>query len=269
VFAIGGGAVLDLVGYAAATAHRGVRLIRFPTTVLAQNDAGIGVKNGVNAFGHKNALGVFQPPAAVLNDADFLRTLPKRDAIAGLAEAVKVASIKDEPFFRWLEDNAASILDPDPLARAVRRCAELHLEHIAKSGDPFEQGSARPLDYGHWSAHKLELMTSHELRHGEAVAIGMALDACYAVEANLLAAADRDRFLALLRALGLPLWHDALDERRPDGARSVIAGLDEFRQHLGGELTLTMLTGIGRAREVNEIDRAALDRAFDRLRGAR
>jgi 3-dehydroquinate synthase len=268
VLAIGGGAVLDLVGYAAATAHRGVRLVRFPTTVLAQNDAGIGVKNGVNAFGHKNALGTFQPPAAVLNDASFLGTLPRRDAIAGHAEAIKVASIKDEAFFRWLEAEARALAacEPEAMAAAVRRCAELHLNHIASNGDPFEQGSARPLDYGHWSAHKLELMTAHDLRHGEAVAIGMALDARYAVEAGLLSAADADRFVALLGAIGLPRWHDALDERRHDGSRAVLAGLDEFRQHLGGELTLTMLTGIGRAREVHEVDLAAMNRAFDWLR---
>ena len=99
VVAIGGGAVLDLAGYAAATAHRGVRLIRVPTTVLAQNDSGVGVKNGVNAYGKKNFVGTFAPPFAVFNDFSFLDTLDDRDWRAGTSEAVKVALVKDASFF--------------------------------------------------------------------------------------------------------------------------------------------------------------------------
>ena len=106
VIAVGGGAVLDAVGLVAATTHRGVRLVRMPTTVLAQNDSGVGVKNGVNCFGAKNFLGTFAPPFAVINDLDFLARCPPRDKIAGMAEAVKVALIRDAEFFGWLEQNA-------------------------------------------------------------------------------------------------------------------------------------------------------------------
>ena len=138
VLVMGGGSVLDAMGYAAATAHRGIRLIRMPTTVLGQNDAGIGVKNAVNFLGRKNYLGTFVPPFAVLNDFDFLRTLPQRDQRAGMAEAVKVSLIKDAVFFNWLYNNrqALAAFEDDAVEYMIRRCAELHLQHIATSGDP-------------------------------------------------------------------------------------------------------------------------------------
>ena len=249
VLAIGGGAVLDVVGYAAATLHRGVRLVRLPTTVLGQNDAGVGVKNGINAFGAKNFLGAFAAPFAVIDDSGFLATLDDRDRAAGMAEAVKVAAIRDPVFFDWLSDHAPALaaFELTPVERMIRRCAELHLAHIAGGGDPFESGNARPLDFGHWAAHKLETLTHHELRHGEAVAIGMVLDARYSVEAGLL---DRDAFgsfVALLERLRLPVWHEAL--RDP----ALLDGLDEFREHLGGELTITLLAGLGRGVECRDV----------------
>jgi 3-dehydroquinate synthase len=181
VAAIGGGAVLDTVGYAAAMAHRGIRLIRFPTTVLSQDDSGVGVKNGINSFGQKNYLGTFTPPFAVINDSAFLATLADRDWRSGLSEAVKAALIKDGAFFDLIEQQAARLAarDEHAMDMVVRRSAELHLQHIATAGDPFEMGSSRPLDFGHWSAHKLERLTNHKVRHGEAVAIGIALDTTY------------------------------------------------------------------------------------------
>src|SRR5690606_13897504 len=247
IVVIGGGAVLDMVGYAAATAHRGVRLVRLPTTVLGQNDAGAGVKNGINAFGKKNFLGCFQAPFAVVNAAAFLSTLSDRDRRAGMAEAVKVALIRDAAFFAWLEQHAPELrrFEPRALAELVERGARLHLEHIRTSGDPFELGTARPLDFGHWSAHKLESLTDFELRHGEAVAIGVALDTLYSVRAGHLRAAEGARVLRLLEELGLPIWHPALELGRALGRRAVLQGLEEFREHLGGELTLTLLAAIG------------------------
>ena len=206
VVGIGGGAFLDLVGYVASSTHRGIRHVRVPTTVLAQNDSGVGVKNGVNAFGVKNLIGSFAPPFAVLNDFDFLRTLHPRDKIAGMAEAVKVALIRDGVFFEWLEAKADALraCEPAAMTRMIRRCAELHMRQIGQGGDPFETGSARPLDYGHWSAHKLEALTSHELRHGEAVAIGLALDTRYSVQTNMLAAGRRGPRSRVAQAAGIP-----------------------------------------------------------------
>jgi 3-dehydroquinate synthase len=256
VIAIGGGAVLDAVGLVAAVTHRGVRLVRVPTTVLAQDDSGVGVKNGVNLYGVKNFVGTFAPPFAVLNDFDLLGALAPRDKVAGTAEAVKVALIRDADFFTWLERHADDLITFEPAAMTamIRRCAQLHMHQIAHGGDPFETGSARPLDYGHWSAHKLESLTKHHVRHGEAVALGMALDARYSVLSGLLAEGLEERICALLEHLGFRLWHPALESLRPDGSLAILEGLREFREHLGGELTITLLAGIGRGVEVNEID---------------
>ncbi|HET9619894.1 MAG TPA: 3-dehydroquinate synthase [Kofleriaceae bacterium] len=261
VLAIGGGAVIDVVGFAAATLHRGVRLIRMPTTVLAQNDAGIGVKNGYNALRAKNMIGTFAPPFAVLNDARFLATLDPRDRAAGMAEAVKVALVRDAAFFAWIAEQRAALaaFEPRAVDRLIRRCAELHLAHIATGGDPFEQGNARPLDFGHWSAHKLELLTDHALRHGEAVAIGMALDARYSADAGLLAEAEFARIVDVLAQLRLPVWHDALR------SRAVLDGLAEFREHLGGELCITLLHGIGRGVDARDIAIDRVERAIEGL----
>ena len=169
IIAIGGGAVLDLVGFAASTAHRGIRHIRMPTTTLSQGDGGVGVKNGVNYFGKKNWLGAFAVPFAIINDLNFLRTLPERDRRAGIIEAIKVSLIRDAEFFEAIESKADELaqLDEEALEMVIRRSAELHMNHIAQGGDPFELGSARPLDFGHWSAHKLEQISDFRVGHGE------------------------------------------------------------------------------------------------------
>ncbi len=269
VLIAGGGSVLDAAGYAAATAHRGLRTVRMPSTVLGQNDSGVGVKNGINAFGAKNFLGTFVPPFAVINDLRFLERLPQRDRVAGMAEAVKVSLIRDAGFFGWLEAHAANLAHghAGALETLIRRCAELHLAHIADGGDPFERGSARPLDFGHWAAHKLESLTAHALRHGEAVALGVLLDSRYAVEVGLLPAADFERIYRVLGALGLPRWHDALGDTGPDGRLSLLDGLADFQEHLGGDLTVTLLRGLGQAEDVHEMDEAAIKTALDWMRG--
>ena len=267
VVIVGGGALLDAAGYAAAVVHRGLRVVRIPTTVLAQDDSGVGVKNGINAFGKKNFLGTFAPPFAVLNDASFLRALPRRETIAGMAEAVKVALIRDAAFFEWLQRHATRLAagDTDPTAALVRQCARLHLDHIATSGDPFELGSARPLDFGHWAAHKLESLSGHRLRHGESVAIGIALDTIYSAASGLLDPEAVEPVLGLLETLGFRLWAPEL-ERVRDGRREVLDGLAEFREHLGGELTITLLKRIGEGVEVHEMDERLVLRALDELR---
>jgi 3-dehydroquinate synthase len=267
VIAVGGGAVLDMVGYATGTAHRGVRLIRVPTTVLSQNDSGIGVKNSVNAYGKKNFLGTFAPPFAVLNDATFLTTLDDRDWRSGISEAIKVALLKDPEFFGFIEQHATALVSRDmpTMEWLVYRCAELHLEHIATSGDPFEMGSSRPLDFGHWSAHKLEQLSGYALRHGEAVSIGLALDSTYAHRVGMLSAREWQRVINVLLALDLPIFTSELEQHlnAPNDSRSVLSGLAEFREHLGGELTIMLLNGIGSGIEVHEMDlehvRASVD----------
>ncbi len=268
----GGGAVLDLAGYAAATAHRGIRHVRVPTTVLSQNDSGVGVKNGVNAFGTKNFTGTFAPPCAVLNDATFLTTLDDRDWRSGIAEAVKVALLKDAGFFAFIAGHAEALAPPrremEPMKQLVYRCAEWHLRHIATSGDPFEWGTSRPLDFGHWAAHKLEQLTDYTLRHGEAVAVGLALDCTYAHLTGRLDTPDWQRVLNVLSAVGFPLYVPELEMRldAPEHPESPFHGLTEFREHLGGELTIMLLERIGRGVEVHEVDLEVYREAISLLR---
>ncbi|GAB2775113.1 3-dehydroquinate synthase [Rhabdobacter roseus] len=263
VIAIGGGAMLDLVGYAAAVSHRGVKHIRIPTTVLSQNDSGVGVKNGINYHGKKNFLGTFAPPVAVFNDLTFLESLDDRDWRAGISEAIKVALIKDRTFFAWIEANAEALArrDSAPMEYLIHRCAEMHTEHI-RSGDPFEFGSSRPLDFGHWAAHKLEYLTDFSIRHGEAVAIGIALDSVYSTQSGLLPAAELERILTVFHTLGFELYHPKLSENDKLNLRN---GLQEFREHLGGQLTIMLLERIGKGVEVHHMDTDVIASAVDYL----
>ena len=263
IIGIGGGAVLDLVGYAAAVSHRGIKLIRIPTTVLSQNDSGVGVKNSINFHGKKNFLGTFAPPVAVFNDLTFLRTLDDRDWRAGIAEAIKVALIKDVSFFNWIEENTLALANRDEkvMAYLIHRCAQMHTDHIG-GGDPFEFGSSRPLDFGHWAAHKLEYLTDFEVRHGEAVAIGIALDCVYAAKINMLPESDLQRILEVLSQLGFDLYHPKLAENDKINLRN---GLHEFREHLGGRLTIMLLEKIGKGVEVHELDADIIASAVDYL----
>ncbi len=258
--AIGGGAFLDAAGLAAALFHRGVRLVRVPTTALAQCDSGVGVKNAINYAGAKNLLGTFAPPYAVLNDADFPDSLPLPLLLDGIAEAVKVAAIKDAAFFRSIERAAPAIAKRDlpAIRRILKRCALLHLDHIATSGDPYELGTARPLDYGHWAAHKLELLSRHRLSHGHAVAIGIALDALYAACLGLLPESQALRLVETLRTCGLPVYAPELSKTDRCGRLAILAGLEEFRAHLGGELTLTLPAPLGSRVEIHAVDDALM-----------
>jgi len=265
--AVGGGALLDVAGFAAAIAHRGVRHVRIPTTTLSQADSGVGVKNGLNAFGKKNFIGTFAPPYAVINDFNLLTTLEPRDKRGGYVEAVKVACIRDATFFDALERDAQKLaaFEPDAMKHLIRRCAELHLDHIAGGGDPFEMGSARPLDFGHWAAHKLEQLSHFRISHGEAVAIGIAIDVIYARNLGLLAAPAAERILKLLTQLGFKLFADELFSADNANRLTILTGLEEFREHLGGELTITLLKAIGQGVEVHEMDPAKITAAIHEL----
>jgi 3-dehydroquinate synthase len=267
VLAVGGGALLDMVGLAAATAHRGVRHVRIPSTTLSQADSGIGVKNGINAFGKKNFIGTFSPPFAVINDFQLLSSLSPRDKRAGYVEAVKVALIRDAEFFESIEREAGKLrqFDPEAMQKLIYRCGELHLDHIATSGDPFEFGSARPLDFGHWSAHKLEQLSEFRIRHGEAVAIGIALDVIYSRLEGHLDAKSCERILKLLEQLGFDLYASELKHVDANNSLILCTGLEEFREHLGGDLTITLLKGVGRGFEVHEMNLPHVAKAIGEL----
>lgn len=265
VLVAGGGAVLDAVGYAAASAHRGVRLIRLPSTTLAQADAGVGVKNGINAFGKKNFLGVFSPPWAVINDTNLLTSLSDRHWRSGLSESVKVALLKDPEFFDHLCDVSTLLRgrDLDSMELVVQKTAMLHMDHIIDGGDAFELEVARPLDFGHWSAHKLEQMTGFELAHGEAVAIGLTLDLAYGALMGLLPESILRRTRRCLLDMGFSLSHEALQDHE-----SLLEGLREFREHLGGRLTITLVSDVGHPIDVHDIDLSVMRRAIEAIQQA-
>ena len=262
IVVIGGGAVLDAVGFAAAIAHRGIRLIRLPTTTLGQADSGIGVKNAVNLFKKKNWIGTFNVPWGVINDAGLLSSLPDREFVCGFSEAVKVALLKDADFFTHIEENAERIRDREMsvACHVIAESARHHLEHITRGGDPFEMLEARPLDFGHWSAHKLEVMSDFELRHGEAVAIGVAIDTVYSSLVHGLPEKDAHRVLDCFARMGLLIDHPTLRD-----TDRLFEGLEEFRQHLGGRLTLTMLEKPGQPIDVHTVVREQMCAAIDRV----
>lgn len=267
VLAIGGGAVLDAVGFAASIVHRGLRLVRLPSTVLAQNDAGVGVKNGMNLHGGKNTIGTFHPPHAVIDDFDLLRTLSDVQWRDGISEAFKVAIIKDADFFDWLCAHAARLgaREEAAMETLIRRCAALHLEHIRTNGDPFELGTARPLDFGHWAAHKLESMSNYRISHGHAVAMGILLDSAYALEEGRIEPAEYRAIAGGLRDAGFPGWYPEMGRRLGDGSLELLQGLRDFQEHLGGRLCVTLPAGIGERREINTMDQALIERCVIRL----
>lgn len=271
VIAVGGGSVLDMVGFATSIVHRGLRLVRLPTTTLAQDDAGVGVKNGMDEHGQKNFIGTFAPPFAVIDDFSFLRTLAFDAWIAGAAEAFKVAIIRDAEFFEDLCAAAPSLRARDERAMedVVYRAAVLHLEHIRTSGDPFEFGSARPLDFGHWAAHKMETMSAYALGHGQAVATGIALDSAYAAGLGLISEEELARILEGLEACGLPTYLEHLERRDGEGRLEILDGLRAFQEHLGGALTITLPRGIGRKVEVHEMSAERIAGAVEVLRSRR
>lgn len=264
IIVIGGGAIIDMAGYASTIAHRGVKLIRIPTTVLAQNDAAVGVKNSINEFGKKNFLGTFSPPYAIINDLNFLKTLDQRDWISGIAEAIKVALIKDSTFFDYIEKNSKILSERnyEKISFLIYKCAEIHMDHITNGGDPFENGSSRPLDFGHWAAHKLEFLTNYNLRHGEAVAMGMALDVTYSNMIGLLSDKNLFRILNVLEEIGFDI---KIPIQTNNEMEKLLSGIQEFREHLGGKLTITLIKNIGSKIDVNNIDLKIMRNAINKL----
>ena len=153
----------------------------------------------------------------------------------------------------------------DAMHQVIRKSAALHLDHIAGSGDPFELGSARPLDFGHWVAHKLEQLSDFQIGHGDAVAIGLAVDLLYSAKIGLIKSTSAERCLLLLERLGFRLFDPILCSRSDSGAQVILEGLEEFREHLGGELTITLLQGIGEGVEVHAMDQTKILESVDDL----
>ncbi len=263
VVLVGGGAVLDMGGFAASIAHRGIEHIRIPTTYLAQVDAGIGTKNAVNYLGQKNFIGVFQTPQIVIVDPLFLYTLDERQMRSGMAESVKVALMKDKKLFELVESNYQHVLDKhlehQPTREIMWGTIVAHLEQIHT--DPYERQLARPLDFGHEWGHRLEIVTDHRLSHGEGVSIGMAIDSYISSKRGYISEDDFGRIIRLLKNIGLPTFDEAAT------LENIWPGLESFRRHLGGELTISLLGGIGNKRDVHEISKAEVEEALTYLKG--
>jgi 3-dehydroquinate synthase len=237
-----------------------------PTAVLAQNDGGVGVRNAVNLKGVKNHVGTFAPPLAVLNDFDFLERLPVRERIAGLAEAVKAARNRDAGFFRWLEANADALA---AFARAaeeelIRRCAALHMRQIAEGAIPSRRARrARSISAsGRCTGSSRSPATMcATARRWRSASFWMRATRC---SRGCLRRARTSASRSSSRGLGFRVWHLALAGRAADGRPAILKGLDEFREHLGGRLTVTLLAGIGVGTEVHEVDPARVLGAMER-----
>jgi 3-dehydroquinate synthase len=202
-----------------------------------------------------------------VNDLAFLHGLPPRDRRAGLIEATKVALIRDAKFFEFIAAHVDALakFEREPYEAVIRESARQHMEHIANGGDPFERGSARPLDFGHWAAHKLEQLSEFRVSHGEAVAVGMAIDLIYARRVGLLSEAHAERILHVIQGLGFELFAPVKEIRGPTSKQDMLDGLEEFREHLGGQLTIPMVRAPGDRLEVHEMDGPTVKAAFDEL----
>ncbi len=244
VLALGGGVIGDMAGFAAACYMRGIRVIQVPTTLLAQVDAAVGGKTGVNHSQGKNLIGAFHAPAAVIADTDTLSSLDRRDYCAGLAEVVKYGAIRDPEFFDWLEDHAEALnaREPEPLLEAVYQSVRNKAEVVA--ADERESGQRALLNFGHTFGHALETATAYRAyRHGEAVAIGMALASRLSELLGLSATGTAERMTRLLQRLDLPTsLPEPLDrDRLVDLMRLDKKNRDE-------QIRLILLDGIGQAR---------------------
>ncbi len=256
ILAIGGGTIQDLVGFAASTAHRGVKLIRIPTTTLSQDDSGVGVKNGINFINKKNFIGCFSPPHAVINDYNFLTSLNDEIFIEGFSEAIKIAILKNKKLFTLIKNNTNKLLlrDNTVSSEIIFNCAKIHAHHISKKRDPFENTSSRPLDFGHWAAHKIESLSKYKISHGKSVATGIALDCTYSYLLKIMPKADWKEIIKVLTNLGLPIYFKELSIKIHN-KYVIFNGLEEFREHLGGKLTITLITKIGKKIETHHVNK--------------
>ena len=241
VIALGGGVVGDVAGFAAATYQRGVGLVQIPTTLLALVDSSVGGKTAVNHSAGKNLIGAFHQPRAVVADIGVLRTLPKREFRAGLAEVVKVGVIADAPFFAWLERHLDDLLagETQALVHAVRRCCEVKAQVVAE--DEREQGRRAILNFGHTFGHAIEAVTGYRrYLHGEAVAIGMAMAMDLSVHLGRVDEAEHRRLCQLLTRAGLPLTAPGLHPQ------AILNAMAMDKKAIDGRLRLVLCDDIGR-----------------------
>jgi 3-dehydroquinate synthase len=258
VFALGGGVVGDLAGFAAACWMRGVRFVQVPTTLLAMVDSSVGGKTAVDLPSGKNLVGAFHQPAAVLADIDTLATLPERELHAGLAEVIKYGAIFDVGFISWLERHIDQLRARDPLAltEAIARSCRHKAGVVAR--DEQEQGERMLLNFGHTFGHAIEVEQGYGgLLHGEAVAVGMMVAARLATQVKRAPVADTDRLASLLKRAGLPV-------SLPEGleAQALLDRMKLDKKTVSGVPRLILWRGIGKAEIVRDVPEAAILQAL-------
>jgi 3-dehydroquinate synthase len=264
LFAVGGGVVGDIAGFAAAVTLRGLPYIQVPTTLLAQVDSAVGGKTGLNVPEGKNLVGAFHQPAAVIADTDALATLPPREVAAGYAEVLKYALIGDPALFDWLEAHGGEVLAaaPGPLGHAVAASCRAKAEIVA--ADEREEGRRALLNFGHTFGHALEAACGYDgrLLHGEAVAIGMALALDVSVRMGPCPEADRERALAHMDALGLPTRAADLEGLGADADALLALMEGDKKAAADGTARLVLLEGIGRAFVTSDVPPEVLHAAW-------
>ena len=255
VVAIGGGIVSDIAGFAASTYLRGLQFGFVPTTLLAQVDASVGGKNGVNFHGYKNLIGTFTQPEFVLVDVTLLATLPRRALGCGFAEAIKHGAIADSALFAFMETEARRVcaLEPDAVERIVRD--SIAIKSAVVNADEREQGERRKLNFGHTFGHAIEKTLG--LPHGESVAIGMMVAARLSQRYGALADADVARLMRLLQAYGLPTSIDA----EKDAVREA---LRKDKKRYGEHIKFVLLEAIGKA-VIQEVSLQELEQVVEQL----
>lgn len=242
LFALGGGVVGDMTGFAAACYMRGVPFVQVPTTLLAQVDSSVGGKTAINHPAGKNMIGAFYQPQRVVCDLDTLRTLPPRELSAGLAEVIKYGPIADMDFLGWIESNLQALLarEPTALAHAVQRSCEIKAWVVGQ--DEREAGLRAILNFGHTFGHAIESGLGYgEWLHGEAVGCGMVMATQLSLRLGLVDAAFADRLTALIGAAGLPLKGPRL------GAARYMELMRVDKKAEAGEIRFVVIDGPGRA----------------------
>ena len=248
VFALGGGVVGDLAGFAAASFMRGIGYIQIPTSLLAQVDSSVGGKTGVNLPLGKNLVGAFYQPGLVLADVNLLNTLVEKEYKTGLAEVIKYGVIWDGAFFDFLETNAEKIKarDMECLTHIVQRCCEIKAEIVSQ--DEKEAGLRALLNLGHTFGHAFEALTGYEkFTHGEAVAIGMVCAVRLAEKQGMMTAHEAKRVIDLIKNYGLPVDYGELD------ADDIIDRMRMDKKSTAGKIKLVLPVGIGKSEIIASI----------------
>jgi 3-dehydroquinate synthase len=254
IIAIGGGVIGDIAGFVASTYMRGVSFIQVPTTLLAQVDSSVGGKTGVNHPLGKNMIGAFYQPRLVWSDVSTLRTLPKREFLAGMSEVIKYGVIWDERLFRYLEENRTKILDleKEALTHIIKRSCEIKAEVVSK--DEREGGLRAVLNYGHTIGHAIETATGYTTYiHGEAVAIGMHSAARLALSLGMMDKSAVERIRSLIVSYELPA------EVPPDlGPEKLLSSMQLDKKAVAGKMKFVLPEKIGSVKTLNVDDKAMI-----------